>query len=216
MDRESLLKLPRYAFYTVLVCGLLYVLIPMEPPALRSSIIKIAIQQLTILIVVALFLERALEVYKLSYWSQEKERLDAQVEHIQLELQVLLSNANDIANSEPIKAAKLRLFNAQESLRVYKNHMRQNLLTVAIVFGALISLVGVRSLENAFDFPIPGSVLELFRLYLFRVLDVILTAGLIAGGSEGIHNVIKKLSNLFPDVSQKVIDFIQAFRQDPA
>ena len=216
MDRESLLKFPRYMFYTVLVCGLLYVLIPIDPPTLEPAIVKISIQQLTILIVVALFLERALEVYKLSYLSQEKERLAAQVEHIQLELQVLLTNGDNSPNSEAIKAVKLRLFNAQESLRVYKNYMRQNLLRVAIAFSALISLVGVRSLESAFNFPEPESALELFRFYLFRVLDVMLTAGLIAGGSEGIHNVIKKLSNLFPDVPQKVIDFIQALKQDVA
>ncbi|ESA32148.1 hypothetical protein N836_26520 [Leptolyngbya sp. Heron Island J] len=216
MDRESLLKFPRYIFYTVLVCGLFYVLIPIDPPILQSSIVKISIQKLTILIVVALFLERALEVYKLSYLSQEKERLAAQVEHVQVELQLLLTNADESSNNEAIKAVKLRLFNAEESLRVYKNYMRQNLLRVAIAFGTLISLVGVRSLESAFNFPEPESILELFRFYLFRVLDVILTAGLIAGGSEGIHNIIKKLSNLFPDVPQKVVDFIQALKQDVA
>lgn len=217
MDRESLLKFPRYIFYTVLVCGLLYVLIPMEPPALHASIVKISTQQLTILIVIALFLERALEVYKLSYLSQEKERLTAQVEPIQLELQSLITtNGEDNPNNEAIKAVKLRLFNAQESLRVYKNYMRQNLLRVAIAFGTLISLVGVRSLESAFDFPEPESIFELFRVYLFRILDVMLTAGLIAGGSEGIHTVIKKLSNLFPDVPQKIMEFIQTLRQNAA
>ncbi|MDV3352079.1 hypothetical protein QGP82_25615 [Leptothoe sp. LEGE 181152] len=215
MDRESLLKFPRYAFYTVLVCGLLYILIPMDPPALQGSILKIVIQQLTLLIVIALFLERALEVYKLSYLSPEKERLAVQVEQMQLELQGLFAQAEASSKSVVIEATQLRLFNAEEKLRVYRTYMRQNLLRVAIIFGALISLVGVRSLENAFNFPVPESVLEIFRFYLFRVLDVILTAGLIAGGSEGIHNVIKKLGSLFPDVPQKIVEFVQAIKQDP-
>ncbi|MBT9316982.1 hypothetical protein [Leptothoe spongobia] len=215
MDRESLLKFARYAFYTILVGGLLYVLIPMDLPTLQSSIIKTELQQLTVLIIVALFLERALEVYKLFYFSPEKERLAAQVEKFQLELGSLLTNADDSANDKRIQAAKISLFNAEESLRIYKNHMRQSLLKAAIVFGLLIGLVGVRSLEGAFNFPGPESVLEIFRLYLFRVLDLILTAGLIAGGSEGIHNVIKKIGNLFPDVQKKVIDFVQAIKQNP-
>ncbi|MEO1509008.1 MAG: hypothetical protein AAFU84_15325, partial [Cyanobacteria bacterium J06633_23] len=105
------------------------------------------------------------------------------------------------------------LYSAEESLRNYINHMRQNLLKVAIGFGLLIGLVGLRSLESAFDFPVPKSVLEMFRFYLFRVLDLILTAGLIAGGSEGIHNVIKKIGGLFPDIPQKVVEFVQAIKQ---
>ncbi|MEO0737683.1 MAG: hypothetical protein AAFZ35_12875 [Cyanobacteria bacterium J06649_12] len=159
----------------------------------------------------ALFLERALEVYKLSYFSPEKERLAAKVDQFQMELLSLSPQTN--ANSEKIQAVQLRLYSAEESLRNYINHMRQNLLKVAIGFGLLIGLVGLRSLESAFDFPVPKSVLEMFRFYLFRVLDLILTAGLIAGGSEGIHNVIKKIGGLFPDIPQKVVEFVQAIQQ---
>lgn len=211
MDRESLLKFARYAFYTVLVGGLLCILIPMEPPSLQPLLVKIVVQQLTILVIVALFLERALEVYKLSYFSPEKERLAAKVDQFQMELLSLSPQTN--ANSEKIQAVQLRLYSAEESLRNYINHMRQNLLKVAIGFGLLIGLVGLRSLEGAFDFPVPESVLEMFRFYLFRVLDLILTAGLIAGGSEGIHNVIKKIGGLFPDIPQKVVEFVQAIQQ---
>ncbi|MEM8612182.1 MAG: hypothetical protein AAGF93_09210 [Cyanobacteria bacterium P01_H01_bin.105] len=214
MDRKSLLTFVRYAFYTVLVCGLLYVLIPMEPPSLQPLVVKIVIQQLTILCIVALFLERALEVYKLSFFSLEKEQLAAQVEHFQRERQFLVNNADSSSDSESLEAIQLRLLNAEESFRVYINQMRQRLLQVAIVFGGLIGLVGVRSLESAFVFPVPESVLEIFRFYLFRVLDVILTACLIAGGSEGIHNVIKKLSSFVPDLSEKVIEFVQAMKQN--
>lgn len=211
MDRESLLKFARYAFYAVLVGGLLCLLIPMDPPSLQPLLVKIVVQQLTILVIVALFLERALEVYKLSYFSPEKERLAAKVEHFQMELLSLSPQTS--ANSDKIQAVQLRLYSAEESLRNYINHMRQSLLRVAIGFGLLIGLVGLRSLESAFDFPVPESVLEMFRFYLFRVLDLILTAGLIAGGSEGLHNVIKKIGGLFPDIPQKVVEFVQAIKQ---
>lgn len=213
MERESLIKFVRYAFYVVLVGSLLCVLIPMEPPQLKPSLVQIVLQQLTILIVVALFLERALEVYKLSYFSPTTERLESQVEQHQMELEAQAKTENG-CDFKANKTVQLYLINAQENLRVHKNHTRQSLLQAAVVFGLLIGSVGVRSLENAFDFPASESVLKIFRLYLFRVLDVILTAGLIAGGSEGIHGVIKKLSNLVPDIPQKIVDLVQSVRKD--
>lgn len=216
MDRESLLKFVRFLAYTALLCGLLYILIPMDLPILQAEIMKTVLQQLTVLIVIALFLERALEVYKHFYFSPEKERLATQVDYYQTELQRLLPTDDGVCKDDEVQAAQLRLLNAEEGLRVYRNYTRQSLLWAAIVFGLLIGLVGIRSLEIAFIFPTPGSALEIFRFYLFRVLDLVLTAGLIAGGSEGIHNVIKTLSNLFPDIPQKVVDFIHALRQDPA
>ena len=207
MDRASLLKFARYAFYMVLGGGLLYVLIPMEPLVFQPHIVKVVLQQLTILLIVALFLERVLEVYKLFYLSPEKERLVAQMEHLQLQYNT---------ENQGAQPAQGELFAAQENLRNYRNYMRQTLLQRAIIFGGLMSLVGVRSLEGTFNFSIPVSVAESFRLYLFRGLDLILTAGLLAGGSEGIHATFKKLANIFPDMPQKVIEFVQAFKQNPA
>ena len=214
MDRKSLLKFARYAIYVVLVCGLLYVLLPMDPLAFQPTIIQVILQQLTVLLLMALFLERALEVYKLSYFSPEKERLAAQVEHCQLNLEALSPNAEDNVSSDRIQTAQSELFNAEDSLRVYKNSMRRNLLQTAITFGLLIGLVGVRSLEGVFHIPRPESTLELFRCYLFRVLDLVLTAGLIAGGSEGVHGIIKQLSNLFPDIPQKVVELVRLLKQN--
>lgn len=207
MDRESLLKFARYAVSGVLVCGLLYALLPMDPLAFQPTIIKVVLQQLTILLLMALFLERVLEVYKLSYLSPEKERLAAWVEQCQVSVEALCS-------SDRIQIAQQDLYQAEDSLRVYKGAMRRNLLQTAIVFGLLIGLVGVRSLEGAFYIPPPESTLDFFRCYLFRLLDLILTAGLIAGGSEGIHGIIKQLRGLLPDISKKVIELVRLWKQN--
>ncbi|MEM9482455.1 MAG: hypothetical protein AAGA83_02070 [Cyanobacteria bacterium P01_F01_bin.116] len=209
MDRESLFKFARYAVSVVLFCGLLYVLLPMDPLAFQPTIVKVVLQQLTILLLIALFLERVLELYKLSYLAPEKERLAAEVEQCQLRLETLSSGTSD-----RIQTAQQSLFKAEDSLRLYKSAMRRNLLQTAIAFGLLIGLVGVRSLEGAFYIPKPESTLDFFRCYLFRLLDLILTAGLIAGGSEGIHGIIKQVSNLLPDIPQKVIELIQLLKQN--
>ncbi|MEM6254979.1 MAG: hypothetical protein AAF821_18855 [Cyanobacteria bacterium P01_D01_bin.156] len=214
MGHESLLKFVGYGTYTVLGGSLAYILLPMAPPTLKSSVVELILQQLTVLIVVALFLERALEVYKLFYFSPEKERLVTQVEYSQLELQTLLEKGDNISSTDNIQSIQSRLFESEASLRVYRNNTRQRLLQTAIVFGVLIGLVGMRSLESVIVFPTPNSIFEIFRLYLFRGLDIILTAGLIAGGSEGVHNIFKKVNSLFPDIPSKILEFIQAIRQN--
>lgn len=215
MDSKPLLKFFRYSFYVVLICGLLYTLIPIEPLTFQALSVDVVIRRLLILIVVALFLERALEVYKLFYFSQEKERLTAQVKQRQLELNtLLLSSAEDSSRSDAVQTIKDRLFSAEENLQVHQDHTRQRILQVAIAFALLLSAVGLRSLEGIVQYPAPETISETFRLYLFRVLDLSLTAGLIAGGSEGLHSIIKKLYSFFPDASRQVIDSLQTIRKE--
>ncbi len=211
-DPRSLFKVARYGFYIVLACGLLYVLIPMDLPTFQTHVIQSAVRKLTILIIVALFLERALEVYKLFYFAPGKNRLETQIQQRRIELQARLSDADNSVDDNSIQAAKLRLLTAEENLQVYSNHTRQSLLQTAMGFGFLIGLVGVRALDDLINFPEPQTALELFRLYLFRILDLILTTGLIAGGSEGIHGIIKLLNGVLPDFSQIVIHLIKVIR----
>ncbi|MBE9066614.1 hypothetical protein IQ260_08105 [Leptolyngbya cf. ectocarpi LEGE 11479] len=214
MDSKPLLRFFRYSFYLVLVCGLLYLLIPIKPLTFQVLSFDVVIRRLSVLIIVALFLERALEVYKLSYFSQKKECLTAQMRQRQLELDaLLLMSSEDISKSEAVQESKERLFKAEENLQVHQDYTRQSILQVAIAFALLLSAVGLRSLEGIVQYPLPETTPEIFRLYLFRVLDVSLTAGLIAGGSEGLHSIIKKLYSFFPDASQQVIDSLQAIRK---
>ena len=74
--------------------------------------------------------------------------------------------------------------------------------------------MGIRALEGLLEFPEPETTLEVFRLYLFRVLDLMLTAGLIAGGSEGIHSIIKQLYGFFPETPDKIIAFLRKISQE--
>lgn len=215
MIGKSLLKFFRYLFYVVLVCGLLYILIPIDPLTFQVLSFDVVIRRLSVLIIVALFLERALEVYKLSYFAQEKKRLETQIIQRQLELETLVSDSEDSSsNSDAVQAAALRILSAEEDLRLYKDQTRQQILQVAIVFGLLLSSVGLRCLEGIVQYPTPETISETFRLYLFRVLDLSLTAGLIAGGSEGIHNILKKLYSFFPDTSQTIIDSLRTIRKE--
>ncbi|MGD1857559.1 MAG: hypothetical protein ACFB2W_25260 [Leptolyngbyaceae cyanobacterium] len=214
MDRDSLLKPVRYAFYLVLAGALLYGFIPIDPLSFQPLDVKLVVQRLITLIIVALFLERALEVYKLFYLAPERERLMVQMEQYQVKLKALISASEDSRSQEIIQTTKQDLLKAQESLQKYTDRIRQSILLVAIMFGFLISSVGIRALEGLLEFPEPETTLEVFRLYLFRVLDLMLTAGLIAGGSEGIHSIIKQLYGFFPETPDKIIAFLRKISQE--
>lgn len=214
MDSNPLLRFLRYLFYLVFICGLLYVLIPIAPLTFQVLSFDVVIRRLSVLIIVALFLERALEVYKLSYFSQRKERLTIKVEQHQLELNaLLLTSSEDEPKRDALQEIKDRLFEAEENLQAHQDYTRQRILQIAIVFALLLSAVGLRSLEGIVQYPETETISEIFRLYLFRILDISLTAGLIAGGSEGLHSIIKKLYSFFPDASRQVVDSLQAIRK---
>ncbi|MDF5708590.1 MAG: hypothetical protein PUP90_13110 [Nostoc sp. S4] len=93
--------------------------------------------------------------------------------------------------------------NAKERQRAaYKADTRTIALWTSLVFGLLISAIGIRSIE-------PLVVLDLnnqTQVVIFRSLDALLTGGLIAGGSEGIHQIIQVFTNFMEATSKQIKD----------
>ncbi|WP_189523300.1 hypothetical protein [Nostoc sp. PA-18-2419] len=93
--------------------------------------------------------------------------------------------------------------NAKERQRAaYKADTRTIALWTSLVFGLLISAIGIRSIE-------PLVVLDLnnqTQVVIFRSLDALLTGGLIAGGSEGIHQIIQVFINFMEATSKQIKD----------
>ena len=77
---------------------------------------------------------------------------------------------------------------ADTKLEEYRAGTRKRALLVGSTLGTLVSLSGVRLLGPMFEFEATAgwSVQE----GLFHVTDVVITAGLIAGGSSTIHEVM--------------------------
>ncbi|MEH2067574.1 MAG: hypothetical protein V7K47_05290 [Nostoc sp.] len=93
--------------------------------------------------------------------------------------------------------------NTKERQRAaYKADTRTIALWTSLVFGLLISAIGIRSIE-------PLVVLDLnnqTQVVIFRSLDALLTGGLIAGGSEGIHQIIQVFINFMEATSKQIKD----------
>ncbi|MEH2113491.1 hypothetical protein [Nostoc sp.] len=82
----------------------------------------------------------------------------------------------------------------------YKSDTRIIALWTSLLFGLLISAIGIRSIE-------PLVVIDLdnpIQVVIFRCLDALLTGGLIAGGSEGIHKLIKVFLDFMEATSKQI------------
>ncbi len=139
-------------------------LTPIEIPE-RGAPFRTALVQLGILYIVALFVERSLEVL-LKAWRQG--------ENTRLEEEMRSAEEND-------KAA------AEKRLQEFKTGTQRRALLVGLTLGLLVSLAGVRLLGPIFEF---GAGEASFQHSVFQFTDITLTAGLIAGGSATIHELM--------------------------
>lgn len=124
-----------------------------------------ALTQLGILYVVALFVERSLEVLIKAWRQGEKSRL-----------QQNLQSADAAAKPD-----------AQKELEEYRAGTQRRALLVGLTLGTLVSLSGVRLLGPIFTF---SATEWSFQQAIFQFTDIIVTAGLIAGGSATVHELM--------------------------
>ena len=125
-----------------------------------------ALIQLGILYVVALFVERSLEVLIKAWRQGGKSRLQGEVR-----------SAEEGAKAE-----------AEKALEEYKAGTQRRALLVGLTLGILVSVSGVRLLGPIFEFGVEGA--WSFQQAIFQFTDIIVTAGLIAGGSATIHELM--------------------------
>jgi hypothetical protein len=84
---------------------------------------------------------------------------------------------------------------AETAMAIYKSRTNTIAMNVAFGFGLVVSLAGVHTLGVIFD----AGELRGTQQFLFQVTDILLTAGLIAGGSNGIN----KVTGVFGEYLQK-------------
>jgi hypothetical protein len=145
-------------------------------------------QQLTPLVLVALFIERSLEVF-LTVWRGGKEAT----------LQRDVDKATALPGGDTTKAQSLQA--AKDALTNYRFATQQIAMPCALVLGILISALGVRGLGNFADLDKLGD--HSTQKFLFNAADVLLTGSLIGGGSDFVHKIITTFTDLMDATSQK-------------
>ena len=82
---------------------------------------------------------------------------------------------------------------AHEALQAYKAQTGVFTLTISFVTGIIIAVAGVLVLEPLFD----SSSLRGSQKEFFEAVDIVITAGLIAGGSKGVNTLTAAIGAVF-------------------
>jgi len=134
------------------------------------------------------FIERAVEVFITPWRDQGYNRLDADLKTV---------TANPAATPAQIKEAT-------DKLNDYVAETTRYAFVLSVFFGLVAAMVGVRAL-----WPFLGSgkpetaILNPGQRNTFVIFDVILSAGLMAGGANGIHSVVTAFTSFFDASAQK-------------
>ncbi|MBC1279406.1 hypothetical protein GNF10_26465 [Nostoc sp. UCD121] len=205
-----------------------------KPFILKPFGLNDIIQILTLQLFISLLLERSLEVFITTWRGPFVEQLDISIQQekaliseklrlIEVQQQFPSFESNQTIGLPPegmsLEQQIIQNFtqNQQESLKIFKPQMdnlnekerqktayksdtRVIALWTSLLFGLLMSAIGIRSIEPlvVLDFDNPIQVI------IFRCLDALLTGGLIAGGSEGIHKLIKVFIDFMEATSKQI------------
>lgn len=193
------MKQVKIFFISILIIALiLSVWLTPEAATLKDFKIERIFQLLGILFVIALFLERSLDVFLTTWRAGHSEKLYSKIEEHEKQIKKLESN-NQTKNSKAIERLKIDLNNLKFEKLDYSSKTRNIAMWSGLLCGILISAAGLRTLQSFVEFE---NDINWFQQDLFHFLDVLLTGGLIAGGSDSIH----KLTELYRSFVEKTTE----------
>ncbi len=136
------------------------------------------LQIIMTLFVIALFLERFMDVFLTTWRAPQSEQLAAEIQSVSKDLE------QNPVDSELIRQKEEK----QTALAEFKRTTRTISLWSGFILGMIVALVGIRALFPLIDARAFRSLSEV-QQSLFRLLDVLITGGMLAGGSDGIHKL---------------------------
>ena len=187
------------------------ILICPDAVSFRDLTTATVLQMLASVAFVAAVLERALEVFLTAWRGPDASDLDlkvqqntGEVKQISATMDVLKTHSPDLL---PPKVAEYNtalktLKNAQEERTKYKSATQRLALCVGLVFGLIVAGVGFRTLHTLVD-QAGFATLTRFQQGAFRWVDVLLTGGLIAGGSDGIHKLAEVYTSFMETTTKR-------------
>jgi len=138
---------------------------------------------ITSMFVVAVFMERSIEAILTPVRVPNRQKIERELEDYQRE-----ATADETKKQDVI--AKKR------ELDTYRLKTAQRAYWLSFSFGLIISLVGIRTLAGLVE---PEELEKLGDLHrtMFSFVDIILTGGVIAGGSAAINKIARAISDFF-------------------
>lgn len=140
------------------------------------------VRPLTGLLVAALFMERLQEVL-VKAWRQ-RERLKIEAELKKAKLMVAVNDSESTLDKQAEVEARLL---------DYQNDTKNFAFAIGLAIGFVFALFGLRCLSEVMNYEnIVGA-----QAIVFEFADLIVTAGVIAGGSDALHKFVSIFTDFF-------------------
>jgi H+/Cl- antiporter ClcA len=181
----------RYVIAAVAIGAVLLIIYFLKPGVIRFKSFSAAefVQQLTPLVLAALFIERSLEVF-LNVWRGGQEA--------KLERAIEKAKQKAAVNQATI----VEVHNAEDALSDYRFSTQQIAIPASLILGILLSALGIRGLGALLDLVEFKKLSESQQTWV-NIADVLLTGALIGGGSDFMHKVITTFTDLMDATSRK-------------
>ena len=161
---------------TALVAGFLgYLSAGFESTPFQENAGDKALTALGTLLIIALFVERAQQVYISAWRTLGREQLDAEIAELQ-------KTGSDAGRLRELESTRLE----------YRHKTRQMAFLGGMILGVLISFAGPRILAEVMSV---SQTLKAWQATVFHGVDILITGGLIGGGSEGIHKLVTLITD---------------------
>ena len=197
-----MVRKPEQVYLTVffLIVISTVILESLGPIALKNIDQSQIITLLGSLFVIALFLERALEVFVATSRSPGAMKLDYKIAIKEQALKALIDSGKS-KDSKVIVEENNELSLLRQQRESYRLETKKTTLWAGLMFGVLISAVGIRTLSTLVN---DIASLSTSQQSFFNIVDVFITGGLLAGGSDGIHKLAKVYSNYMDNLANSI------------
>jgi hypothetical protein len=210
-------QIQNYRAILLMVCALILIVVVLTTPMTLPFMVVTTADVVTLLTnigLIALLVERAVEVTLAVTRAKEKRVLRAQTAVARNRRQESLVYLNNITAQmitplesgnlgDMAKSAKEELTvmteeavkNAKD-LAIYTGHTKILSMIYAFTLGIMASALGFRMLEPLVD-PIVFKQLQGFHQAIFSGFDVLITGAVLGGGSNGIHKILDTFLSWF-------------------
>jgi hypothetical protein len=151
-------------------------------------------------LLIALLLERTLEVFVTTWRGPLSDDLKLEVKHSDEQVSKLQHEKDQPKELADALATRKK---GQQALTVYKCRSRQYAQWLSLMLGILVSAVGIRTLEPLIEPDTLGKLAGV-QISSFHMMDVLLTGGLIAGGSEVVHRSTQVYTSFMQETEDRV------------
>lgn len=143
------------------------------------------------LFIVALLLERFLDVFLTTWRAPKSEKLTLDIKKLEFDiLNVKSGLTNDLSDTKKLSDLVDELNKLKHAVMDHKSETRIIALWSGLILGVVISAIGFRVLNSLVDQEMLSSAGKT-QLLAFNFFDVFLTGGLLAGGSDGLHKLME-------------------------